>query len=432
MIFMRPETYSIGIIDGKLRVRANDGNGSTVTSYSEKAIYGLIASFISRNYEVVKYSRSLSLRSGYSSLRIENYKETLKDYRLERLSKDIVVSIKRNGLIDKSEASKVSRKPNRAKSQSYKDAIIKTGMAILLMAEITTFMATYKNTNKTNISRTFFRDEPAIVEVIEKSAHPTLLGQVETKNKNFEIKEEDTVRYRFEDSAIEPEVPLIQIEKKDIDEGILAIEDRYDTPKAINARTQYYDIICKMAHRYGLDPELLMAMATQEKGVHTPKIDAGGGYGLMQIQYKVWIDDVVYCYKLNETTGEFEQHQIKVTKSALKDVESNIEIGAAILQSYLSKFKYNIPMAVQAYNQGPNAVAGIVKRYCADYGKDYKDVIRTPEDLGWLEYRNQIKGGDPLYLEKVNSWVENRDFTVINVHNYEDVAFRFSSDVKTI
>ena len=61
-------------------------------------------------------------------------------------------------------------------------------------------------------------------------------------------------------------------------------EDQTGYEKAINTIKNYGDILTEKANKYGIDPKLVIAIATQENGVHRGYIEEGGGIGLMQIQ----------------------------------------------------------------------------------------------------------------------------------------------------
>lgn len=49
--------------------------------------------------------------------------------------------------------------------------------------------------------------------------------------------------------------------------------DRTSDEKAVNAKENYYELVGKYAKTYGIDKDLIMAIATQEKGVHSTEID---------------------------------------------------------------------------------------------------------------------------------------------------------------
>lgn len=214
----------------------------------------------------------------------------------------------------------------------------------------------------------------------------------------------------------------------DIDKAYLEFEDLSDSEKAVTAKENYFDIMEKYAKKYGLDPYLVLSIATQERGVHASKIDAGGGVGLMQIQYAVWKGKPIDYYELNLETNSYERHSIsEITDDMLMNVDSNIQLGCLILQECLRNSNYNIPLAIQMYNMGYGSIYNMVEKYATDNGMTRADVFNNPYDLGWMNYRDNYPG-DPHYLENVNKWADYNKFTVINVFNNEEVTMEFSND----
>lgn len=206
----------------------------------------------------------------------------------------------------------------------------------------------------------------------------------------------------------------INVDKKDYEEtqnnnvlkaGVISnlqIEDETESEKANKTKELYYDIIEKYANMYGVSPSVILAIATQERGVHSDTIDQGGAIGLMQVQASVWDgkDLEVYNYDTNS------KEKIHITLDNLRDVSFNIKVGCAIFQNYLKQMKDNYPLAIQSYNMGPSSVNKILNAYCLSCGKTYDEVINS-DDLGWLSFRNSSYPGDSFYLEHVLRYDNN-------------------------
>ncbi len=206
----------------------------------------------------------------------------------------------------------------------------------------------------------------------------------------------------------------INVDKKDYEEtqnnnvlkaGVISnlqIEDETESEKANKTKELYYDIIEKYANMYGVSPSVILAIATQERGVHSDTIDQGGAIGLMQVQASVWDgkDLEVYNYDINS------KEKIHITLDNLRDVSFNIKVGCAIFQNYLKQMKDNYPLAIQSYNMGPSSVNKILNAYCLSCGKTYDEVINS-DDLGWLSFRNSSYPGDSFYLEHVLRYDNN-------------------------
>lgn len=193
-----------------------------------------------------------------------------------------------------------------------------------------------------------------------------------------------------------------QIINNEIEEKIIYIdyEDRSETEKAITTKTLYGEIIEKYAKMYGLDPLLVIGIATQERGVHSTTMDRGGATGLMQIQNSVWENGNLSAY--NYETGTMENIVVDVNR--ISELDYNIKIGCMILQSNMEYMNYNTFAAVQCYNMGYGNVRKILTQYSFDTGKSIDEILNS-NDLGWLEYRDMITVGDQRYLENVLSWI---------------------------
>ena len=196
--------------------------------------------------------------------------------------------------------------------------------------------------------------------------------------------------------------PPITEEYKD-EYAIINYSDRSYSEKLETARALYGDIINKYATTYGLDPELVLALATQERGIHSNKKDPGGATGLMQIQNSVWVGHDLTAYNFNTESYE----TIKITKEKIEDCETNIKIGCMILQDMIRAKDYNIVAGLLSYNMGGYSVDKILARYQNVSGISRAQVLNNQNDCGWLEYRDIITIGDRDYVQHVLSYMGN-------------------------
>ena len=194
-------------------------------------------------------------------------------------------------------------------------------------------------------------------------------------------------------------------------EDELDIGSMSDSEKLEYVKEHYGDIIDKYANTYGLDSNLITAIATQERGKHSDVVDSGGAIGLMQIQVGVWDGHYVTAY--NYDTGKEETVEISLEK--LKDVNFNIKIGCMIFQSYLKEMDDNVIAAIQSYNMGTGSVKKIIVTYATASGKTYDAIISNPDDTGWLDYRTSSFPGDPDYVENVSRYYSSDNATKVNV-----------------
>ncbi len=204
-------------------------------------------------------------------------------------------------------------------------------------------------------------------------------------------------------------------QKNIVEEFVIEYNDRTDTGKLDYVEKNYGDYIEKYAKRYGLDADLIKALATQESGVHREGVNEGGAVGLMQVQKSVWIDSTISAYVPSENKYD----KIEITMENLNDIEKNIQIGCAIYQSELYAANYNIAFATQAYNFGRGNMSKIIDLYSKDTGKTYENVINDHTNNDWLEYRKYLLNssgneiGDHKYLEHVFSYLDS-DNNIVN------------------
>ena len=201
-------------------------------------------------------------------------------------------------------------------------------------------------------------------------------------------------------------------------------EDRTNTEKALNTRETYGDLITKYANTYGVDPNLMIAIATQEKGFHSSIMDDGGATGIMQIQNDVWFEKEIRAY--NYETGKYDSFTVDNNK--IENLESNIQIGCMYFQNCLNYFNNNIPAAIQCYNMGIDNVNVIIGAYAANKGLTRSEIINNSCDVGWMSYRSNIKVGDPNYIENVLSWLgKDNTISVFDKSNDSSVGLRIIS-----
>jgi membrane-bound lytic murein transglycosylase MltF len=98
-------------------------------------------------------------------------------------------------------------------------------------------------------------------------------------------------------------------------------------------------LINKYAGAYGVDPALVRAVMRNESGFNPMAVSPKGAQGLMQL--------MPGTAALMGVQNPF-------------DPEQNIAGGVGYLRQCLDRFGHNVPLAVAAYNAGPDAVA----RYC--------------------------------------------------------------------
>ena len=113
------------------------------------------------------------------------------------------------------------------------------------------------------------------------------------------------------------------------------VDEPFKVPRVEASSTE--ELIERMAEEYGVDPQLVKAIAIAESDMNQDEISPVGAIGVMQLMPETAAGLGVDPY----------------------DETENIAGGTRYLKQMLETFDGNIPLAVAAYNAGPNAV----KRY---------------------------------------------------------------------
>lgn len=171
--------------------------------------------------------------------------------------------------------------------------------------------------------------------------------------------------------------------------------DRTSAEKAVSAKSNYYSLVSKYAKTYGIDKDLMMAIGTQEKGVHSTEIDPGGGVGLMQMQYQVWVNQDVKAYNFDTNSWE----SFHVTDSNIRELDTNIKIACMYFQNCLVNMDYNVPAALCAYNWGMTSTKNKLSEFSQDRGLSLNEVLEA-NDTSWINLFN-VNGDTSLAYPKM-------------------------------
>ena len=126
------------------------------------------------------------------------------------------------------------------------------------------------------------------------------------------------------------EVPDTELTIPTPDEKIL--DDIYAADEAELVPVE--DLIMQTAVEQGVDPQLVRAIATAESNMNQDEISPVGAIGVMQL-----MPETAQALGVNPY-----------------DVNENVLGGTIYLKQMLDTFDGNVPLAVAAYNAGPNAV----------------------------------------------------------------------------
>ena len=248
----------------------------------------------------------------------------------------------------------------------------------------------------------------------------------QTINPNISDEPINDIAYNYEDDDIE----ILDDNNNELntilnpDEFNFSYDDRTSAENIINAH-QYEDLFEFYANKYGLDKNLLMALVAQESGgEHYGNLDNGPAEGIMQIEKEAHLGSLVSAY--NVETGEIDT--IDITPENLQDLETNIQIGTMLLRNCLEENNYNIPLALQTYNLGPGNMNQVLSTCSALENISEEDMINNPANTNWLNYREFLNTGDPLYVEHVFSFLENGTTITIKDRNNNPIALTIHND----
>ena len=170
------------------------------------------------------------------------------------------------------------------------------------------------------------------------------VGNKKYKAEESKIKIENEVDDLIDDLVYDEEETkeeIINLVKEETNDKVvvkLNYNDESDEKKAYIAKSYYGETITKYAEQYGVDPIVMIAIATQERGIHSDKKDIGGATGLMQIQNGSWVGKPLTAFNYNTNQKE----TIIVDEDSLSDVYYNIKVGCMIFQNNMKEMKNNV------------------------------------------------------------------------------------------
>ena len=258
------------------------------------------------------------------------------------------------------------------------------------------------------------------------------VGGVKLSNNN-ENKKREPSNISYEDVKNSDDVDVITYDdgdmydykeeaENDTNSNYLEFDYYSDSDKKISNNDientlRYKDIFDKYGHEFGIDSNLLIALATNESsGIHDIDYD-DPDIGIMQIEWSVWLNKKVKAY--NYEKNEFDS--LIITNDVIESLEGNIKAGTMILQENINKtvrYGYDdklitasdiLPYSLQRYNMGVGNMQKLLKM-----------------DGDWKDNRNEITAGDSKYFEHVLAYLKLLD-------NGEDIKINsFNEDTKEI
>ena len=204
----------------------------------------------------------------------------------------------------------------------------------------------------------------------------------------------------------------------EVEDTTFTYDDYTNTPKYLEVKSKYENLCNEIGTKYGVSPELLLAMITQESG--------GIFSNLMQVEFYNCADEVLTVD--NFVTGEKDSFVLTSDKSKydssitaidpemFEDPYYNVTIGCVLLQKVAKDLDYNVAMAIQGYNYGIGNMHKILNNASKDLGVSVESLIADKDGKSWLKYRN-IRAGDPNYLENVGRYLKN-GIDSVHINNF--------------
>ena len=166
------------------------------------------------------------------------------------------------------------------------------------------------------------------------------------------------------------------------------VEGVYD--KGIEDNIEYLkDIIKERGNRWGVDPELIHDIISQES--------SGGKYDQVgQFEFSAWKNPItVHNFDTNQDvtvvfSNDPEQWAGKVdmviTQQDLENVKTQVSVTAIVLQYYFNLYNHNIPLAIQAYNRGQPNIDELIRKTAVGEGITTQDLTADQNNLSWIGY----------------------------------------------
>ena len=155
------------------------------------------------------------------------------------------------------------------------------------------------------------------------------------------------------------------------------------------------NLIYKYSEQFGVDPNIIAAMAMQETSLNHNECIPGGefysgyGVGVMQLESPTGQEVSAYNYETNEIETEY------VTMENACNFEKNIKIGCMIFQNSLENNQGNIFLAIQSHNYGQPMLDYIMYD---NYGDNIDYIKLNYENTDWVAGIKQAHQNPSRYL----------------------------------
>ena len=208
------------------------------------------------------------------------------------------------------------------------------------------------------------------------------------------------------------ETPAVQEEKVDENVTYLEFEHNRDSEKGDHAYDNYYELVEKYSNKWGVSPNVIMSILTQESG--------GYSTNLMQIQFWSWKDQVINVYNfeagkyeklvLTDNPQEYERKYgdiITITKDDLNNPKTNISVGTVLFRESARAMNNHIGASIQCYNFGYGNMMKVLNETASQTGVSVDAILEDQENIDFVNYTHIIDAGDPNYLSNVMQYTNS-------------------------
>lgn len=206
------------------------------------------------------------------------------------------------------------------------------------------------------------------------------------------------------------------------------IENLFYTDAVQEKYEKYYPFFVELSQKFGLDPDLIFALAMQESSCsHENHINDGrSACGMFQLEKAVWKGKSVSARVWNEETQSYEKVVYKNLLANPYDFERYCEEAFAIYQNNMINYTgYNIAYSCVCWNMGCGSFNKIMNDASVGLNRSIEDINSHPYNTDWLVYRAG-KHGTYDHLERVVRYIEpGKTLHFTNVINGEDVYWNF-------
>lgn len=236
--------------------------------------------------------------------------------------------------------------------------------------------------------------ETSYQELINETNLEEMLSELETNNT-----QEDNIFENNDDFT-----------KEDINTTYLDYSESRDEKKQEYAYDNFNSLVTEYANKWGISPNIIMGMLTQESG--------GKEVNLMQIQFYSWEDQLITAYNFRDNTYQTivltknpekyaNQNVMRITPDDLKNPKTNISVGCILLRKSAESMNYHVGASIQCYNFGISNMNKVLNQTSNVTGLSVDEILDDQSNLDFMDYTGIINVGDSEYLNHVMSFVQN-------------------------